>query len=435
MKSYSGRCFLISAKGDGIVDDTIPIQKAFDSGFKDLYAPEGKYKITDTITSRTDCQNFIGAGRGAGGSSGSSLFKKGATQFIWAGSGVKHMFKIDPEDGSIAWGGRIGNFSLHGDLISGVSGILAGSKTANKIYENIEIVGMEDCFILGEAAYACRFYNVGCYEYTGKALIGLGGNHNTLFNGFQINYCVPNGSYTGATGGFDLSTGTGISFLGCDIEAGYAQNFVYLRGTDGVNFSGCYFESRSSLTQQFIRMGDGTDPILGINFNGNTFQGKGFTREAFYFVKVSGLNVQGNHFFGFADWIINNAIIGTNNNFDNNWVSSTPKIFKSIAQGGNNGRGFYKESRIRLGTSITGVTTETTILEITHYHHRPTSSREIEANVIFTTEDATATNTQITCRLQKYIVETGWQYYGNSVVGKVYANAGTRAILLGTLTI
>lgn len=78
------------AKGDGTTDDTAAIQAAFNylskstaNGNVTLFAQLGNYKITDTIAPPSAASNFIVEGVSGHGS-----------QFVWAGTAGKPMFKF-----------------------------------------------------------------------------------------------------------------------------------------------------------------------------------------------------------------------------------------------------------------------------------------------------------------------------------------------------
>lgn len=50
------------AVGDGVADDTVAIQAAFNSGIKDIYIPKGTYRITSTLTLSGNGYRIVQAG-------------------------------------------------------------------------------------------------------------------------------------------------------------------------------------------------------------------------------------------------------------------------------------------------------------------------------------------------------------------------------------
>lgn len=428
------------AVGDGVTNDTAAIQAAIDAveliGRGSVFIPSGIYKITDTLTISIAGITISGTGRGGGAASNSSLYKKSPCILSWAGSGTKYMIAVNPgtwATAPIRWGGQITNISLFGNKIAGVSGINCGPKTAQWIYRDIEIHGVDTGWYVEQDAYACTWDNCGVYEYEGYGWDCQGDNHNCRWFACQMQYCAltnPSGGIVvrGDSGGGS----TGLSFIGCDFEPYDAQNFLWLRFASGFTVSGCYFEARSASTQQFIRLGETTvvaDKVIGGSITGNTFQGSSYAREAIMIQnEASGIDIRGNHAFGFTASFINNSSPGVRNELGQNWLSSTPAVFV----GGTDG--FSTRSSYRLSADTSALTSITEILDHTHRINNQSRLRRVSARVAVQIEDAVASNVSSTFSLVKWD-GAAWQTLGAFVRAQVFINTGTRVITSQVVTL
>lgn len=222
-------------------DDTAAIQAVCNSGAKNIYAPEGAYKITATVTlSTTRDLTFRGAGRDA-------------TVFVTTINDGTPVFSISGQ-----WH-DIGDFkviSATGSLLN-FTGVRLGRISTSTIFARSKATGIK----VSNAAVGIEVYgwiNDLDLFYTGCTL-GV--------NGKELNSCVIALRGENNVTGFDLTNVFGTTFTNILEEntfaAGATTGTSLIRRGNAVTIDSIYLEG-GTFSTTLLAFGNGTDFVQGL---------------------------------------------------------------------------------------------------------------------------------------------------------------------------
>lgn len=401
---------------DGIGSDfSIAINRAIavavQRGQRVVSIPPGQVNVAQSILMSEAGLIVRGYGRTGGGPTGSSVHKRGATILNWTGGTNDDVFAMNEGSTAIRWGMGIEQLSIQGNRTVGLNGINGNEKTANAIFRDIDMTGIHHGYTCaGDGdCYSMMFDNVGVYDQSGYGWNLPTKNHNVKLIGCQNNFStgrVPLGMLRAVNG-------TGITMVGCDVEAGHASAFIRLEGVAAFSIFGGYMEARSADTQQFIRVGENSNPngrCLGVVVGGVVFHGGGFAREVMMLQSQSSGIVfgDGNQVNGMVGSVINNASPGNNNRTGAFW--KTPGLAMFV--GGNDG--FDGRARTRTTADTPGIAAETAILTTNHFMRDPRAPRTITAKLMYSAADS-GTGGNFAARIQRSLDGgSTWSNFGEA---------------------
>jgi len=236
MRQYDGAVNVkwFGAVGDGVADDTLAIQKAFNLFY--VYIPEGTYKITSSLVLPLDSGNATGFGIFGSKGNMSILQPTGAIDAI-----------IDT--GSPYTRGYISDLNILGDNTT-LAGIHLTGLVYESTFENVIVYTGGDGIKM-PTLFSTNFKNCHVSSYNENGFNIGGGNSVSLINCYAHNF-----SGVGKCGYRIHSSATMISCTGID-SGEYWGIFGANTAEDGVNssynmvFIGCHMEDFTKFGTRF----------------------------------------------------------------------------------------------------------------------------------------------------------------------------------------
>lgn len=218
------------AIGDGVVDDTGPINIALATG-KSVYFPAGTYRITSTLSFATDGQVLYGDGKDS--QSIITNTTNAAPLFVSSvGSGAVYKRRCGLHGLSF-----VGNTLTTGGInFRGLSDGITGDADKSCWMRDIRITGVGAGWAMRVNSWANNFDNVEIWSNFRGLQVETGTN-STMFSGFYVTGCTQEALQI-------LGTGSSNVFDNCIFQYSGGTNYMLdIQGGLDVTFTGTYLEN------------------------------------------------------------------------------------------------------------------------------------------------------------------------------------------------
>jgi len=229
------------AIGNGVVDDTQPIQSAISVAAKEkkaVYIPAGTYRITSTLSvlgqNKGKISSYSNTVIFGDGANNSQIVSYAEAEAIWIRGG-----EFSVQDLTIRSGSPSRNIGLRLGFADGGSPVFQGS------VNNLKLLGFQRQLVI-DFAWDCSFSRVGCFDgaANGSSLdivsVPSDNSNNLTFTGCHFERQSTD-FLIKSVGGSQSNNNNGyLTFVGCHFETNhFSTGAVFLQNTRHVSFLNC----------------------------------------------------------------------------------------------------------------------------------------------------------------------------------------------------